>query len=281
MLSPNQPFVCRALSAATIRFFSSAATRRGCSVHAGYSHTVRAYSPWIWGSALAISAVLMGQSTIKLDSDLPYESLPPEETVDPASSISFPNTLQISSKTPFPEMTLVGVGVRTVSFLGIQVYSVGFYANLQNPNLNIPGSASPQEKVEYLVQNSACVLRIVPTRSTSFSHLRDGFMRALQARMVLLRQRGALSKDEELTLQSPLHKFKTMFPNTPLAKHTPLDILLAPPKPRLPRSLIIRDLGSVQHDWLAVQFFMAYFEGDGISPAMKKSVFKRLESLGQ
>jgi hypothetical protein len=58
-------------------------------------------------------------------------------TVDPASSISFPNKLQISSKTPLPEMTLVGVGVRTVSFLGIKVYSVGFYADLQNPKLNV------------------------------------------------------------------------------------------------------------------------------------------------
>jgi hypothetical protein len=34
-------------------------------------------------------------------------------------------------------MTLVGVGVRTVSFLGIQVYSVAFYADLENPNLNV------------------------------------------------------------------------------------------------------------------------------------------------
>jgi len=34
-------------------------------------------------------------------------------------------------------MTLVGVGVRSVSFLGIKVYSVAFYADLDNPNLNV------------------------------------------------------------------------------------------------------------------------------------------------
>ena len=32
-------------------------------------------------------------------------------------------------------MSLVGVGVRTVSFLIMKVYSVGFYADLNNPHL--------------------------------------------------------------------------------------------------------------------------------------------------
>jgi hypothetical protein len=41
-----------------------------------------------------------------------------------------PDNLKLSSP-----LTLVGVGVRTVSFLGIRVYSVGFYADLDNPNL--------------------------------------------------------------------------------------------------------------------------------------------------
>ncbi|OBZ79731.1 Mitochondrial import inner membrane translocase subunit tim21 [Grifola frondosa] len=114
-----------------------------------------------------------------------------EETFsDPATSIAFPTTLRIPSKTPLPTFTLIGVGVRTVSFLGIKVYSVGFYADLTSPNLTIPKSASPEEKIEHLVRNGACVLRIVPTRSTSYSHLRDGFVRAMQARMQLCRKQG-------------------------------------------------------------------------------------------
>ena len=59
--------------------------------------------------------------------------------VDPATSIAFPTTLKIQSKTPLPTFTLMGVGVRTVSFLGIKVYSVGFYADLSNPNLVVCG----------------------------------------------------------------------------------------------------------------------------------------------
>lgn len=111
----------------------------------------------------------------------------------------------------------------------------------------------------------------MPTRSTSFSHLRDGFIRALQARLVLAKQRDQLSAEDERAVGSPLLKFKSMFPNTPLPKHQNLDILLAPPQPGKPRSLIVRDLGAVQNDWLAQEFFLAYFEGDGLSPPVSYS----------
>lgn len=57
--------------------------------------------------------------------------------VDPNTSIPFPKTMHIPSRIPIPDLTLVGVGVRTVSFLGIKVYSVAFYADLNNPMLQV------------------------------------------------------------------------------------------------------------------------------------------------
>jgi len=45
--------------------------------------------------------------------------------------------MRIPSNIGIPPLTLVGVGVRTVSFLGIKVYSVGFYVDLDNPNLKV------------------------------------------------------------------------------------------------------------------------------------------------
>jgi Chalcone isomerase like len=45
--------------------------------------------------------------------------------------------MRIPSKIKIPTMTLVGVGVRSVSFLSVKVYSVAFYADLYNPNLNV------------------------------------------------------------------------------------------------------------------------------------------------
>ena len=57
--------------------------------------------------------------------------------VDPATSIEFPTTLRIPFKGSLPEFTLIGVGVRTVSFLKIKVYSAAFYADLTSPNLKV------------------------------------------------------------------------------------------------------------------------------------------------
>ncbi|KAI0823075.1 chalcone-flavanone isomerase-domain-containing protein [Trametes gibbosa] len=236
-------------------------------------------SALFWGSAFAVATGLTWKSTVHLDADVPAAPAEEDTRVDPATSISFPKTLTVQSKTPLPTFTLVGLGVRTVSFLGIKVYSVGFYADLSNPKLAaIPQDATPDEKIEYIVKNAACVLRIVPTRSTSYSHLRDGFMRALQARQVLCKQRSQLTPDEELAIQSPLRKFKSMFTNSPLGKHSPLDILVTEPSPQQPRTLIVRDLGSVQSDWLATEFILAYFEGKGLSPPLKDTTAEYLQA---
>lgn len=64
---------------------------------------------------------------------------------------------------------------------------------------------------------------------------------------------GEITTQDAEEAQSPIRKLKSMFPNTPLKKGEPLDILLlAPPKnPDEKRMLIVRDLGSVESDWVA------------------------------
>jgi len=188
--------------------------------------------------------------------------------------------MHIPSRVPIPDLSFVGVGVRTVSFLGVKVYSVAFYADLDNSALQIPQSATPEEKIDYIIQNTTCALRVIPTRSTSYSHLRDGFMRALQARLVLAKKSETLTPQDELEIQSPLRKFKSMFPNSrPLEKHQPLDLLFLAPVVGEPRNVIVRDLGSVQSDWLARELLRAYFHEKGISPAMKDDACKNIEGF--
>lgn len=135
---------------------------------------------------------------------------------------SFPRTLDLSgsgSTELLPstsrddlgtEYQLVGLGIRSVSFLSIQVYVVGFYvarqdiASLQNylvKKVNrlattlVPGEKEelrrsllhPEEgekTFDELLKEANCrtAFRIVPVRDTDFHHLRDGFVRAITAR---------------------------------------------------------------------------------------------------
>jgi hypothetical protein len=113
--------------------------------------------------------------------------------------------------------------------------------------------------------------RPVPTRSTGYTHLRDGFVRAIQARLAAAKAAGQVSPAEEVAAQSPIRQLKTLFPNTPLTKGTPLDIILTEPEPMsTKRALIFRDLGVVYDDWVTREFVLAYFEGKGISPPVRR-----------
>lgn len=108
------------------------------------------------------------------------------------------------------EYQLMGLGVRTVSFLGIEVYVVGIYvatddiATLQQrlirkidpvattlvagekENLKqqlLDGERSEQIWNEVLKDGGIrTVIRIVPCRNTNFHHMRDAWVRALKAR---------------------------------------------------------------------------------------------------
>lgn len=108
------------------------------------------------------------------------------------------------------EYTLVGLGVRTVTFIGIQVYMVGYYVATQDiaavqsrliKEINPIASTliasekdtlrqallDPEqgEKLWNSILQETCprsLFRIVPVRDTDFHHLRDGFVRAIAAR---------------------------------------------------------------------------------------------------
>ncbi|KAK4169020.1 chalcone-flavanone isomerase-domain-containing protein [Cladorrhinum sp. PSN259] len=122
-----------------------------------------------------------------------------------------PGVTSITSAPPTTEYTLVGLGLRTVTFIGIQVYVVGYYvatsdiAALQsalvkrvNPIATtlVPGERD-QLRAELLDPEKGGKLwdellasgiparsafRVIPVRDTDFHHLRDGFVRAIQDR---------------------------------------------------------------------------------------------------
>ncbi|SPN98713.1 related to FMP22 Found in Mitochondrial Proteome [Cephalotrichum gorgonifer] len=133
---------------------------------------------------------------------------------------TFPRTIDLSkSSDGLPatavddlgtQYTLVGLGVRTVSFLSIQVYVVGFYVatsditKLQSYLVKkVNGLATTlvsgekeelrktlldpergEETWDSLLREAGCrsAFRIVPVRDTDFHHMRDAFVRAITAR---------------------------------------------------------------------------------------------------
>lgn len=134
------------------------------------------------------------------------------------------------------EYQLLGLGIRTVSFLSIQVYVIGLYvavsdlAKLQEGMVRaiaMPGAMTlvKQEKEDLkrmladakgseqiwgtiLKQNGIkSVLRIVPTRSSGFGHLRDGWVRGITTR-------GKKEKFEDESFLDALRTFKSIFGGT-------------------------------------------------------------------
>ncbi len=150
------------------------------------------------------------------------------------SSASGPSSLvKVVDAQTGTEYTLVGLGMRTVTFIGIQVYLVGLYvatqdiAKLQhylvkrvNPMATtlIPSEKDDLRKLlrdpkeseamwTDMLQDAGCrtAFRISPVRDTDFHHLRDGFVRAIQARS----QRDKAYNDE--AFGAAMKDFKALF----------------------------------------------------------------------
>ncbi|KAK6531311.1 Altered inheritance of mitochondria protein 18 mitochondrial [Arthrobotrys megalospora] len=137
------------------------------------------------------------------------------------------------------EYTLLGHGIRTVSFLGIQVYVMAFYVatsslpTLQQHllhTLDIPPTATTATLPERealktkLLSNQGSIeffsalldtrdhsgiktaIRVVPTRSTDYPHLRDGWVRGIQGKTTLHPE----VYDDDVFVES-LGRFKAIF----------------------------------------------------------------------
>ncbi|KAF1843197.1 uncharacterized protein K460DRAFT_368112 [Cucurbitaria berberidis CBS 394.84] len=162
----------------------------------------------------------------------------------------FPRTIRLPTDTSGPEQissdaeyTLLGLGIRKVSFLRVQVYVVGLYvktadlSTLQNHLINtVNPTASaliPNEKEDLRqslfdaeksnqiwesilskdgVEAVDMAFRVVPCRGTDFKHLQDGWMRGIASRTDevrrkqadLLRQQAAESKS--IALPKPVEE---------------------------------------------------------------------------
>lgn len=246
-----------------------------------------------------------------------------EQYVDPSTGIPFarllrsplaPHSALISAQGPLLE--LVGTGVRTVSFLGIRVYTVGFYVEKRQLDLIRQGRAShgwqgyePQrllaatttseggeradgdalvgaliapstssERTQSTGLGAQVAVQIVPLRSTSLTHLRDGFARAILGRLGAPSAAGS-AQDDEGAFNS-LTMLKSFFPARPLAKGTPLSVFgdpssgalafyVSPPAPSS-SDLEPEHLGTVVAPRAMRELFLSYFSTPEPSAGKKK-----------
>lgn len=74
------------------------------------------------------------------------------DSVDKDTLVEFPRYIE--------SLTLLGIGVRTVSFLRVKVYSAGFYADANDMKASFAATASGEEMMKRLVENAATAIRI-------------------------------------------------------------------------------------------------------------------------
>ncbi|KAK9455729.1 chalcone-flavanone isomerase-domain-containing protein [Dipodascopsis uninucleata] len=158
------------------------------------------------------------QPKVKLEA--PVESPAKDNFTDDARRIDksidpFPYRISVAGS-PF---SLFGLGMRTVSFLRINVYAVGIYiaeddlAKVRTCIKEIPENDSDLETMltdpvmgkklfrRMLDDGVRFSLRIVPVRNTDFGHLRDGFIRSIMAK----------SKNEDVDLNEGIAQLRTVF----------------------------------------------------------------------
>ncbi|KAL8802517.1 MAG: hypothetical protein Q9182_003757 [Xanthomendoza sp. 2 TL-2023] len=185
--------------------------------------------------------------------------LPPSPDTAPPTTTTATRTLPYgtgppSSSTQGEEYQLLGLGIRKVSFLRIQVYVVGLYiAKSDLPKLQeglvrafFTASASGDSVVssattlvdnektelrELLLEGNGekgirgekiwdevlrgsgvkSVLRIVPTRATDFGHMREGWVRSINARTGPQAKGRFLTEKEKPELDASVNNFKAIF----------------------------------------------------------------------
>ncbi|GAA5947012.1 hypothetical protein JCM3765_002116 [Sporobolomyces pararoseus] len=241
-------------------------------------------------------------------------SLPVAHAEAPPVASSASTYLDPTTKTPFPstlvspdgvKLQLVGTGVRKVSFLAIKVYAVGFYVSEKEleaakagklegwkgytpERLMAPHSIPADEQksqpagealIDNLLEKADAAVVIIPLRNTSLPHLRDGFSRALVARMKVPSVAAAFDDQAGERTGAALVEFKSFFPNGKLASGAPMELFYS----AVNRSILfqIRDapaapaqvLGTLKDGLLSQQLMVSYFSNTAApSEELRKSV---------
>ncbi len=223
-----------------------------------------------------LSALWAGTLVVGLGSGLQQ----PEHVLEPKSGRAFPVSLQV----PVGEdvHTLVGTGIRTKTFLKVQVYAFGLYVDVAPAISALQGwagySARELERdqsfyEELLKGHFGMTLRLVMTRDVDGDDMGEAFDDALRPRV----RRAA----EELDMpggEEALTEFRSYFNVEELTKETEL-VFSWLPEGRLVSSVQGDVKGEIHSAALSWALFDVYLGAHPISKGGKKSVVSRFPQL--
>lgn len=179
------------------------------------------------GAAAAVGATCsapMWLSPVHLEADEAMTQ--PAMVHDRATSLSLPSTMSANGRT----LQLVGLGVRTVTFLRVHVYLAGVYVEETALSRAAPHPLDLETQfAQWLDEGVPCAVRIKPVRGTDFSHLRDGLIRAVNVRAKDARAAAspyALTDAGEKALDRNIRDLKALFPRKSVTKGQLLDLIV-------------------------------------------------------
>lgn len=170
---------------------------------------------------------------------------------------------------------LVGLGSRSVTFLYITVYSVGFYAKESDlakfvaatkSTTTADSVLSPAFRDQFFAPGAIeRSLRLSPYRTVEMSHLRDGLGRALESRA------GAIAtNDNREALLNDILKFKQLFPKDKANAGDAIVFLVKGNSIEMEWNG--KYIGNMESPFVARYLFEAYVDENSPTPTAKKSI---------
>lgn len=211
------------------------------------------HSAWIGGLAISLGALYFSQNskTLHLEAqEIPSISSTQEGAfrLDPSTGQPLPVSISVPQdvfSNGSEELRLIGLGVRTVTFLSVRVYVAGLYVDAKaidalksSPDWkgfeatwmsNKDKDHSGEALVSALLDRGiTCAIRIVPVRPTDYNHLKGGLSRAVQGRAKSARKANLLSQEADQALANSIQELIDAFPKATLAKGRALDMVISP-----------------------------------------------------
>ncbi|KAF9153800.1 hypothetical protein DFQ26_000441 [Actinomortierella ambigua] len=251
------------------------------------THAVRRkaqWTPWMMAAVATTSALAWQLGSSKI-----YAEASPETShvIDPDSKLAVPRTILAEDGSP---ARLLGLGVRKITFLQVQVYVVGLYAKVtdlddHNSRLRtIPeiqkfqrdDRQSADEAYRAMVRAPVeLVLRIAPVRNTNGPHLRDGFTRALTQ---AAKDQKLESVENEDAIDG-IMEFKNLFPKGKVDVGSAL-VFRKHADGIMTIEFDGETLGTVKNEWVIENFFMGYLQSKKpMSPKARESIGNGIHDL--